>query len=58
MLKDNVKIKTRLGEYKDFPYTKELYIYGARVWTDDFPTDVSDEICIGAFIEQLEEECL
>ncbi len=58
MLKDNVEIKTSLGEYKDFPYKKELYIYGKRVWTDDFPTDVPDELCIKAFIEQLEEECL
>lgn len=27
-------------------------------WTDDFPTDVPDELCIRAFIEQLEEEFL
>ena len=57
MLKDNV-IWTGKGEYKEYPYRKELYIYGERVWADDFPTDVPDEVCIRAFIEQLEEECL
>lgn len=58
MLKDNVIVKTSRGEYKDYPYKKELYIYGKCVWTDDFPKDVPDELCIRAFIEQLEEECL
>lgn len=58
MLKDNVKIKTSKGEYKDFPYKKELYLYGTCVWTDDFPTNVPDELCIKAFIELLEEEFL
>lgn len=58
MLKDNVEIKTSKGEYKDYPYKKELCIYGKCVWTDDFPTDVPDELCIEEFIEQLEEECL
>ena len=55
MLRDNVEIKTSKGEYKDFPYKKELYIYGTCVWTDDFHTDVSDEVCIKTFIEQLEK---
>lgn len=58
MLRDNVKIKTSKGAYKDFPYQKELYVYGTCVWTDDFPNDVPDELCIRAFIGQLEEECL
>lgn len=58
MLKDSVKIKTSKGEYKDFPYKKELYFFGTCVWTDDFQTDVSDELCIKAFIEQLEEEVM
>lgn len=58
MLKDNLEIKTSKGEYKDFPYKKELYLYGKCVWTEDFPKDVSDELCIRMFIEQLEEEFL
>lgn len=58
MLKDNIEIKTSTGEYKDFPFKKELYLYNKCVWTDDFPSDVPDELCIKAFIEQLEEECL
>lgn len=55
MLKDNIEVKTSEGEYKDFPYKKELYLYGKCVWTDDFPTDVSNEVVVKAFIEALEE---
>lgn len=58
MLEDNLEIRTSDGEYKDFPVKKELLLYGKCVWTDDFPTDVPDELCIKAFIEQLEEEFL
>lgn len=55
MLKDNIEVKTSKGEYKDFPYKKELYLYGKCVWTDDFPTDVSNEVVVKEFIEALEE---
>lgn len=55
MLEDNLEIRTSDGEYKDFPVKKELLLYGKCVWTDDFPTDVPDELCVRAFIEQLEE---
>ena len=55
MLKDNIEVKTSKGEYKEFPYKKELYLYGKCVWTDDFPADVSNEVVVKAFIEALEE---
>lgn len=55
MLKDNIEVKTSKGEYKDFPYKKELYLYGKCVWTDDFPTDLPNELVVKAFIEALEE---
>lgn len=54
--KDNMEIKTSKGEYKGFPYKKELYLYGTCVWADDFQTDVPDELCIKIFTEQLEED--
>lgn len=55
MLRDNIKIKTDEGVYKDFPYHKELYLYGHCVWTDDFPTDITDEEVINEFIKALKE---
>lgn len=55
MLEDNIVVKTSKGEYKEFPYKKELFIYGTCVWTDDFAGDVSDKLCIKLFIEQLKE---
>lgn len=55
MLNDNIKIKTSEGEYKDFPYKKELYLYGKCVWADDYHTDVNRETVIKDFIKALEE---
>lgn len=55
MLSDNIEIKTSEGEYKDFPYKKELYLYGKCVWTDDYHTDVNRETVIKDFIKALKE---
>lgn len=56
MLSDNIEIKTSEGEYKDFPYKKELCLYGKCVWSDDYPTDVNRETVIEDFIKALKEE--
>lgn len=41
MLEDNIKIIGTKGEYKDFPYRKELYLYDKCVYVDDFAEDIS-----------------
>lgn len=54
MLEDNYEIKREQGEYKDFPYKYTLYLYGKRVWTDDFREALSDKQVLKEFIKDLD----
>lgn len=55
MLKDNYEIKQELGEYKDFPYSYKLYLYGRCVWTDDFPEPLTDKQVLENFVQAIQE---
>lgn len=54
MLEDNIGIERGQGEYKDFPYKYTLYLYGQRVWTDDFNEELSDKRVVEEFIKDLQ----
>lgn len=53
MLEDNISIERGQGEYKDFPYKYALYLYGKRVWTDDFNEKLNDKQVVEEFIKEL-----
>lgn len=55
MIQDNIKIKTSKGVYKDFPYKKELYLYGRCVYTDDFVTNIDNATLVNEFVKHLLE---
>lgn len=54
MLEDNYSIKRERGEYKDFSYRYTLYLYGQKVWTDDFNEELSDKQVLKEFIKDLD----
>ena len=54
MLEDNYDIERERGEYKDFPYRYTLYLYGKKVWTDDFNEELSDKQVLKEFIKDLD----
>lgn len=51
--KNQIGIKREQGEYKDFPYRYTLYLYGRKVWTDDFNNEMGDKQVIKEFIKDL-----
>lgn len=54
MLEDNIQISREKGEYKDFPNKYAVYLYGKRVWEDDFNEELSDKKVIEEFIKDLQ----
>ena len=54
MLENNYEIERGAGEYKDFPYRYTLYLYGTKVWTDDFDVELSDKQVLKEFIKDLD----
>ena len=53
MMADNIKVVCKDGEYKDFPYKYEVYLYGKCVWTDDFNERMTDNKVIKEFAKEL-----
>ena len=54
MLEDNIQISREKGEYKDFPNKYAVYLYGKRVWEDDFNEELSNKKVIEEFIKDLQ----
>lgn len=54
MLENNYAIEREQGEYKDFPYRYTLYLYGTRVWTDDFNEELNDKQVLKEFIKDID----
>lgn len=55
MLQDNYEIKQTKGEYKDYPFRYTLYLYGTKVWEEDFNSPQDDAEVVAVFAEDLKK---